>query len=121
MKKALLTFMVAASVLSCKKNDCTRDEFLGTWKGTEKCDTDSISQVVITLKEGGSGDKIIINGAEFIDESVKLDGCELEGGTTVLGVGIKIAGSLNNGSLSLSYVNDAGIISYGCDYTLTKQ
>ncbi len=120
MKKVLLTLCLAASLVACKKDDCAREDFIGTWTGTQKCDLENAVDVTITITAGTASDEVIIDGGEFIDEVVEVDGCDLEGGTSVLGIGIKITGSLEDGKLSLSYDNDAGLISVGCDYTLTK-
>ncbi|HRD06417.1 MAG: hypothetical protein U0V54_11015 [Saprospiraceae bacterium] len=121
MKKVLLTLCVAASLAACKKDDCAREDFIGTWTGTEKCDLENAVDVTINITAGSASDEVIIDGGRFIDEVVEVDGCDLDGGTTVLGIGTKITGSLEEGKLTLSFDNDAGLISVGCDYNLTKK
>ena len=120
MRKLILSCFVLTTIFSCGKDDCAKSDFIGTWAGKETCDLSSTEDITITITEG-SGDNVIINGGQFIEEDVKVDGCKLEGGESFLGLGIKIEGELKDGTMTLSYDNDAGAISIGCDYSGLKK
>ncbi|MBK8698665.1 MAG: hypothetical protein IPN29_03665 [Saprospiraceae bacterium] len=120
MKKLFILFCFASLWVSCSKDECVREDFIGTWKGTEDCDTEDVKDIQVVITAGNKSNEVIINGGSFVDETVEIDGCDLDGGTTVLGIGIKIKGSLTAGELILNYDNDAGIISVGCEYKLTR-
>ncbi|MBK8627022.1 MAG: hypothetical protein IPN86_16070 [Saprospiraceae bacterium] len=121
MKKLIFAMLVVGAFASCGKDDCTAEGFVGTWTGTEKCTGESDAQVTISIT--GSGDRLVIDGGTFIEEAVSRDDCSLEGGTSVLGTGNKISGSLSADGKSLTISNNstlAGVSVFSCTYQLTK-
>ncbi len=121
MKKLFFLAFVLISVASCKKESaCTVDSFVGTWKGTETCTLIPGSTDVSVDITNSSGKLIVDDGSDVINISCTVDGCDFEGGTSVLGVGEKLTGTLAGTALSMTYKVGAGVASNTCTYVLKK-
>ena len=126
MKKFLL-FSLAVLLFSCDKDDCTKEQFVGTWEGTFTCTFYGSGEVVVDITSG-SGSKLIIseeagtnNPQFFYSDELKHDGCSAELKETILGTGATHNASLSSDGkiLTLEYtVSALGVSSEDCTYVL---
>jgi hypothetical protein len=120
MKKIFYVGLISFAFLSCGKDDCTTEGFLGTWTGTEKCSAGTEAPVTVVVT--GSGTNLVLDGGSLLNESVKRDDCSLEGGASVFGIGTKITGNLSTDGKTLKIVSEVGVgISLlSCTFELKK-
>lgn len=120
MKKCYFALILLSSFISCSKDDCTADGFLGTWRGTRICtgSTEMPANIIVT----GSGESLVLNGDNFVDEAISRDDCSLKGGVSLFGIGNVISGNLSTDGSTLTIVSETsrGIILQSCKYVLTK-
>lgn len=126
--KNLLLFSVLIFILGCKKDDnCTKEQFLGSWEGKYTCNFWGSGDAVVDIT-AGSGSTIVIteqtnaNNPNFFDEtSLKQDGCGAENKQTALGSGTTYTALLssNENKLTLRYLVSAlGATVEQCTYVL---
>ncbi|HLO53639.1 MAG TPA: hypothetical protein VK169_05085 [Saprospiraceae bacterium] len=121
MKHFLLLAFVTIILSSCGKDDCSLDTFLGTLFSTKTCAGFTTFDVVIIATK--SGDNVVLNGDIFVDETLKRDGCSLEGGENALGVGTFITANVSEDgkSMTINYeVKGAGVSVEKCTYKINK-
>lgn len=121
MKNLLFFSLMILGLLSCQSDDCQKSDFIGSWKGTEKCGSTVTENVIIDITDKPASDWVIINGGSFADEEAEVEGCSLDGSILVLGIGIEIKATLEVSTLKISRTNNFLGLEDGCEYTLTKQ
>lgn len=129
MKKFLL-FSLAVLFFSCGKDDCTKEQFIGTWEGTYSCLNWGSGDVVIDVTSGSSSSIVIdedsngINPDFFSSVTLQLDDCSAEKSETILGSGTTYRANLSEGGnvLVLKYIISAfGASVEDCTYTLAPK
>lgn len=120
MKNVLFFTLILLSFSACKKESaCAIADFAGTWSATSDCVpasfevTSTASGSVLTFSD--------ISDFNFLDTTLDVDGCDVEGGVSVLGVGEEVSGSLSGKVLTLKSEVGASILKTTCNYTLTKK
>lgn len=121
MKNYFVGLFAIAAFLSCGKDDeCTVDEFVGTWVGTSTCTGGIVDKDTITI--AALGEDLVVNGLLVAGTTVERDDCSFEGGLSLVGVGNEVEGSLSSDGKTLTIVSSTGIslAKVTCTYVLTK-
>jgi hypothetical protein len=120
MKKIFYIGLISFAFLSCGKDDCSADGFLGTWKGTKNCTTKGESQV--TVRFYSSGSNYYLEGDSFYRKEVNINDCSFEGGFNFIVLGVKVNGTLSKDGKSLTFKSETGSSTslFTCTYVLNK-
>jgi hypothetical protein len=120
MKNVLFFAFILLSIYSCKKESaCATADFAGTW--TAKSDCGGSNFDVTTTASGSTLTFSNVSGFDFTDTTFDIDGCDVEGGVSVVGVGEEVTGSLSGNTLTLKSTIGVSVLKTTCNYTLTKK
>lgn len=120
MKNVLFFTLILLSFSACKKESaCAIADFGGTWSATSDCSPSTFE--VTSTASGSSITFADVSDFNFSDTSLDVDGCDVEGGVSLLGVGEEVKGSLSGKVLTLKSSVGASILKTTCNYTLTKK
>lgn len=122
MKKLLLLPLVFAAVLftSCSDDDngdCAQADFVGTYVGTMTDALGTTSDSTFEVTAGSNDTDITVGG-----NAVNIDGCEISGGTSILGTGVEYTGNLDGTTITLNQITKlTGIDDVTVTWTGEKQ
>jgi hypothetical protein len=132
MKNLLsLSLIIVFSFLSCSKDDCTKDQFVGKWKGDYTCTVLGTGSDIVVDITSGSGSNLNFTETTtnsglgfFNDVTLVHDDCEAEKDERILGTGPLFKAELKDGgaTLVLTYsITGFGLQGEACTYTLKPE
>lgn len=123
MKNIIIFGFLALGILAaCSNNDeCVQADYLGTWIGTESCNSSFPTDITISFTAEGN-DKLIMDGAIF-STPLNVNVCNIEAkDISNPEIGWEYTGSLSGDNLKVKYSSYGGFVGdYTCDYELVRQ
>lgn len=123
MKNLILSICLGFFLISCGSDDCTSDDFIGSYTGTIVCSDGQTEDVTAAISEGNDNSIVIVIDGESYD--VEIDGCDLiipETSFEFFGIVTTTSGEgeLDGSVLSITQKLSAFGISETCDIVMSK-
>jgi uncharacterized Zn-binding protein involved in type VI secretion len=118
--KWMFLLLTVGLMSSCGSDDCTQDDWVGTYTGTETCDGVESAEETFTITAGSTETTLVIDG-----ETVAFDGCnvtesftfEFLGITTTSEITVELDGNTITGT---SKITVDGTVEDDCTFSYTK-
>ena len=125
---SVFSFVFVVLLLSCSKDDCTKDQFVGKWKGDYSCSILGTGSDIVVDITSGSGSNLDFNEISsnvslgfFGDVTLVHDECKAEKDERILGTGPLFTAELKDdgSTLILKYsITGFGFQGESCTYKL---
>ena len=120
--KFLILSAVSLFLISCGSDDCTQADWIGTYSGTDMCETttDGVTEntsdsYTVVITAGATEDEILVDGDPFT-----IDGCKVSFSEGDISFSMELDGNTITGESSASFEFLGTTISSTCTFTGSK-